>query len=174
MKGDKLSARQENFCQQYLIDLNASAAYKRAGYKCTPTSANVSASQLLARAKITDRIAYLRLNLQKKTNITQERVLAEYAKIAFADVRKFYGPDGQLVPIHELDDDTAGALAGLEIDEIDAGGVCIGQTKKIKITDKKGALDSLAKHLGMFVEKVEHSGAVTVRVVDYASLHKPK
>ena len=39
-----------------------------------------------------------------------DRVLTEYAKLAFLDIRKAFDEDGNLKPIHELDDDTAAAI----------------------------------------------------------------
>jgi phage terminase small subunit len=60
-----------------------------------------------------------------------------------------------------MDDDTAAAIAGLEVEKVIskiAGPDVQSHTHKIKLADKKGALDSLAKFLGMFVEKTEISG----------------
>ena len=103
--------------------------------------------------------------------MTIDRVLAEYAKLAFLDIRKAFDEDGNLVPIHEMDDDTAAAITGLEVEEVRAtvevdegleaqphGGALrrsrerqtVGRLKKVKLSDKKGALDSLAKYLGLF------------------------
>ncbi|SRR6266404_866013 len=169
-----LTPKQQRFADEYIIDLNATAAYKRAGYKGQGSTAEVNASRLLSNAKVSAYLVEKRNKLQEKTCITQERVLAEYAKIAFLDPRKFYDDKGNLVPVHMLDDDTAAGLSGMDVAEITAGEMVIGQTKKIKISDKKSALDSIARHLGMFIEKVEHSGSVTVEVVDYATMHKPK
>ena len=90
---------------------------------------------------------------EERTEITQDRVLLEYARIAFFDPRKLFRSDGSPKPIEELDTDTAAVLAGLEVrEEFEGTGqdrVCIGYTKKYKLANKLGALDSLAKHLGM-------------------------
>ena len=85
-----------------------------------------------------------------KSGITPERVLLELGRLAFLDIRKAYRSDGSLRPLHELDDDTAAAIAGMEVVEIGDGDDVIGVTKKIKLSDKKGALDLLMRHLGMF------------------------
>jgi phage terminase small subunit len=94
--------------------------------------------------------------------VTVERVLQEYARLGFFDPRKLFNDDGSPKGIHELDDDTAAVLAGLEVMEIWEGRgeerQFVGYLKKYKLVDKKGALDSIAKHLGMFVEKHEHTG----------------
>lgn len=167
MDASKPTAKQQRFADEYLIDLNATAAYKRAGYAGTGNTAEVEGHRLLSNPKIRDYIASQQVALQAKTGITQERVLAEFAKIAFLDPRKFYDASGNLIPIHLLDDDTAAALGGMDVVEM-AGGMKMDgngpqhvpmHTKKIKIIDKKGALDSIARHLGMFVDKTELTGA---------------
>lgn len=154
----KLTEKQKRFCAEYLIDLNATAAYRRAGYAGQGNTAEVNASKLLRTAKVCAEIAIRQKKLQEKTGITQERVLAEFAKIAFLDPRKFYDESGNLIPIHKLDDDTAAALGGMDVTAAKSADGDIDYTKKIKIIDKKGALDSIARHLGMFVDKTEHSG----------------
>lgn len=155
----KITPKQQRFVDEYLIDLNATAAYKRVYDSKRPGVAEVHAHRLVNNPVVQEAIFEGRKKIQIRTEITQDRVLAEYAKIAFADVRKFYDEEGNLRPVHLLDDETAGALAGIELDEIKDGEYnVVGVTKKIKITDKLGALNSIGKHLGMFVEKHEHKG----------------
>jgi phage terminase small subunit len=94
-----------------------------------------------------------------RTGITADRVLAEIAKLAFFDPRKFFDADGAPIPIHELDDDTAAALAGMNVFEVFEGTgknrVFVGYTKKYKLTDKRGSLELLGKHLKLFTDVVE-------------------
>lgn len=82
-------------------------------------------------------------------DITPDRVLAEEARIAFADPRAVYGPDGEPKPPHCLDEDTARALAAVEVVESSsrAGGTTVRY--KYKFWDKRAALDRLARHLGL-------------------------
>src|SRR3546814_2034996 len=68
-----------------------------------------------------------------------------------------------LLPIADLDDDTAAAVASVEVvtkpGEVDADGKrTVEHAHKIKFWDKNSALEKIAKHLGMFVDRVEHSG----------------
>lgn len=156
----ELTGKQKLFADEYLIDLNASAAYKRAGYIGKGATADVQGSKLLRNPKVAEYISARQKSLQEKMHITQERVLAEYAKLAFLDPRKFFKPNGDLIPITELDDSTAAALSGMDIVENRGeGGLVVDYTKKIKMIDKKGALDSIARILGMFKDKTEISGA---------------
>ena len=98
----------------------------------------------------------------KTHEVTIERVKQEYARLAFLDIRKAFDENGNLKLVHELDDDTAAAIAGLDVEELWGGRgedrENIGRLRKIKLSDKRGALDSLATHLGMFVERHEHTG----------------
>ncbi len=155
-----LAPKHQRFVEEYLVDLNATQAAIRAGY--TAATANRQASRLLSNADIQEAITAGRARLSRKTGITQERVLAEYAKLAFVDPRKLYREDGRPVPIPELDDDTAAAVAGVEVsEEYEGKGEArqfVGYTRKVKLADKKGALDSIARHLGMFVDRTELSG----------------
>lgn len=86
----------------------------------------------------------------KKLNLTRERVLEEYAKVAFMDIRKIFTVDGGLKPIQDIDEDAAGALAGIEsYDEKSGDGEeSLGTNRKVKVWDKVKALDSICRVLG--------------------------
>lgn len=152
-----LDGRRENFCQEYLIDLNGKEAATRAGY--SPKSAHVRASHLLADPKVASRIAELRNRMAEKTEITVQRIIEEYAAIAFLDPRKLFDAQGGPVPITELDDSTARAIAALETATESSRGEDGATTiRKYKLSDKRAALDSLARHLGMFVDRQQITG----------------
>jgi phage terminase small subunit len=163
-----LTVKQEKFCQKYIETGNASEAYRFA-YDSRGTDKTVweSASKLLADPKVAARVAELQAHHLKRHEITVDRVLKEYGKLAFHDIRKAFDENGHLKPVHELDDDTAAAIAGIDIVQNQVGGAEISSegirvvdsfTKKIKLTDKRAALDSIARHLGMFKDtvKIEH------------------
>lgn len=144
-----LTDKQRRFVDEYLVDLNATQAAKRAGYK----DPNIG-RQLITKNNVAEEIRKRKKELSEKTGITQEMVLREYAKIAFFDPRKLFQDNGQPKDVTMLDDDTAGALAGLDVlEEYEGSGrdrEFVGYTKKYKIADKLRALDALGKHLGLF------------------------
>lgn len=151
-----LTAKQRRFADEYLIDLNATAAYKRSGYIATGNGAEVNAHKLLSNTKVAAYIQGRMKDREKRTEITQDMVLAEWAKLAFLDPRRFYDANGGLIPVPLLPADVAAALAGMEV--VVERGAEEGQfndVKKIKFIDKKGALDSVARHLGMFIDRSE-------------------
>lgn len=161
----KLTKRQECFVAEYLIDLNATQAAIRAGY--SPKRANAMGHENLTKPDITAAVQAAMAARSQRTEITADRVLQEYAKLAFLDPRRFYDADGSLIPVQRLPADVAAALAGMDIvlekagtDE--EGKTQYAETKKIKFTDKKAALDSIARHLGMFIDKSETTARLEV------------
>lgn len=158
-----LNEKQQRFVQEYLVDLNGTQAAIRAGY--SPKTAPSQASRLLTNAKVTEALQAARARIGRKLEVTQERILQELARIAFADVRDLFTWDEEsasYVPSANLTDDQAAAVSAIEAETTrftrDDGTVETKIKLKLKTYDKKGALDSLAKHLGMFVERHEHTG----------------
>ncbi len=143
-----MNEKRKKFCDEYLIDLNATQAAIRAGY--SERTANRIASQLLSKLDIQNYISEAQQKLQEKTGITQERVLSEFEKIAFANIKEAYTVDGGLKNIKDLPDQIAGAIVGIETYDEKVEEMVIGTTKKVKFADKIAALNSLARHLGMF------------------------
>lgn len=176
---DGLTPKQDAFCQRYIETGNASQAYRLSynAAKMKPETVNRTAKELLDNPKIAARLGVLKERLLEKHDVTFDRVVKEYARLAFLDIRRAFDEQGNLKPIHELDDDTAAAIAGLEVevrraagdaDEMLEGQPHGGALKrqhgaaarlhKIKLADKKGALDSIAKLFGWVVEKKELTG----------------
>ncbi len=145
----KLTDKQERFVQEYLIDLNATQAAIRAGY--SEKTAGQIGEQNLKKLEIQNAIHVAQQEISKRTDITIDRVLNEYAKIAFSDVRNILTTDGGLKDAFEWDDETAGAVASIKSFEVTSPeGEKLGTNREIKMYDKLRALDSIGKHLGFF------------------------
>lgn len=147
-----LNLRQRRFVAEYLTDFNATQAAIRAGY-----SARTAASQgerLLRNVEIAEAVAQAAQQTATKLELTRERVLQETARIAFFDPRKLFRDDGSPKSLHELDDDTAAAISGLDVLEEfetrDGERTPVGLVKKYRIADKNSALDRAAKLLALF------------------------
>jgi len=160
----KLTPRKKRFVDEYMKDLNATQAAIRSGY--SPKVAHVNGPRLLTNADVQAHLSIRMKAREARTEITQDRVLRELAKIAFQDVRSLYREDGSLIPIKELDDAAAASIAGVEVltrSVLDRGGEetddpIMAITTKIKLSDKRAALVDVGRHLGMFKDKLEHSG----------------
>ena len=155
MKGDmKIRAadqRQRRFVLEYCKDLNATAAATRAGF--STKGARVQGSRLLANPNIAAAIRAKLDTAALRADITVARTLKQIARIAYADIRELYDEKGILRPIHELDEDTAAMLAGVETEELYTGSgekrISIGILRKVKLRDMGKALDQCMSYLGM-------------------------
>tara|TARA_R110000868_G_scaffold369943_1_gene633424 strand:- start:180 stop:731 length:552 start_codon:yes stop_codon:yes gene_type:complete len=148
-----LTAKQERFVAEYLIDLNATQAAKRAGY--SEKTARSQGTRMLTNVAIQAAIAASQDKRAGRTEITQDRVLAELAKIGFSDIRKAVrwggipevAEDGshtypvEMIPSEDMDDETAAAITEVSL---------TAQGVRIKMADKLAALEKIGKHLGMF------------------------
>ena len=150
----KLNLKQEQFCREYLVDMNATQAAIRAGY--SKKTAGSQAHDLLKKPEIESELSRLMQERSERTGITADRVLQEIAKLAFLDPRKLFNDDGFPRLVHELDDDTAAAIAGLDVAQIGNSEMGVGSVLKYKLADKKGSLELLGKHLKLFTDKVDH------------------
>lgn len=157
----KLTAKQSLFCKEYLIDKNATQAAIRAGY--SKHTANRIGPQNLSKVGIKSRIDEELAAQQDRTEVTADRVIAEIAKLAFIDIKRLYDENDNLIPISCLPNDVSAAISGVEVnvtrthkasrkgvdgDEEDEDG-CEESIHKIKLWDKKGALDLLARHFNL-------------------------
>lgn len=147
----------KRFCDRYFETLNGTQSAIYAGF--SEKTATVQASQMLATKEVEEYLSNLRGIMAEKTGISQQKILNELGRIAFADIRKFYQGENELIPVCDLGDDEAAALASLKTFEERVPGTDIiaGFNKEIKLYDKLGAIEKLMKHLGMFEKDNEQS-----------------
>jgi phage terminase small subunit len=148
----RLTSRQQRFVEEYLVDLNATQAARRAGYSAR--SAYARGSELLQSLHIREAVQKARAEQQVRTRINADRILLEIARLALYDPRKFFDAEGSPLRITDLDADTAAALNGIEVVEQYTGRGAerqfVGFVKKYKLVDKGPNLDRLMKHLGLY------------------------
>lgn len=166
-----LTLQQQKFAREYLKDRNATNAAVRAGY--SKKTAYAQGSRLLKTVEIQQLVQQAGEKTLKKLDVTVERVLQERARLAFYNPQNFFDAKGELKPIHQLDEDTAAALAGMDVVEM-AGGAVIGgkdgikhvplHTKKLKFADKNASLMALEKHLGMYKDSGEGAGILNITI----------
>ena len=164
---DFLNPRQQRFCREYVKDLNATRSYKKV-YGCTYDAAKTEGSKQLAKPNIKKYVDQLLEEREKRTNITADRVLEELAKIGFAnvgDVVRIESDDpvedgkprrNQRVVIHDTEDLSEDELAAVSEIKNTRDGITV------KMHDKTKALESIARHLGMFNDKLNITGDINV------------
>lgn len=153
-----LNEKQKRFVSEYIIDLNAKQAAIRAGY--SPKTAEVQASRLLSLVKVQTEITKAMEDREKRTGITQDRVLAELSAIAFAKATDYVEVDEdgfvKIKPTAGLTDEQKSAIAGIKKG---ANGI------EIKLVDKTKALEMLSRHLGLFNDKL-NVNVESVEIID--------
>lgn len=148
-----MTEKQKIFADEYLIDLNATRAY-RVAYPSVKKDevAAAAAARLLKNVKVAAYIQKRMEERQKRTEITQDRVLEELAAIAFARATDYAEVKGECVRIKDtdtLDEQQIRAIVGIKEGKY---GI------ELKLNDKEKALELLGRHLGMFKDKLEVSG----------------
>lgn len=156
---------QKIFCDEYLKNLNATEAYKVAYPKCKKEdSARKAGSRLLTIVDIQEYIQERINERQKRTEVTQDKVLNELAAIAFTNATEFATVKGNFVKIKntdELEENTKKAIVSIKEGK---NGVEVATASKIQ------ALELLGRHLGMFKDKLEISkptGEITEEIDKY-------
>ena len=149
---DKLSAKRRLFVDEYLVDYNGKQAAIRAGY--SETSAETSASRLLRSDKVSGAINERLADQRKRSEIRADNVLSEINNIALFDPRDLFDSLGNPLPIEALDDRTASAIAGLEVESRADG----SKVAKYRLASKLDALEKLMRHLGQYERDNEQQG----------------
>ncbi|MBB6218672.1 phage terminase small subunit [Anaerosolibacter carboniphilus] len=176
----KLTPKQKIFCDEYLVDLNATQAAIRAGY--SERTAKEVGYENLTKPHIQKYIDERMKNRQQRTEITQDKVLQELARVAFArgtdfakvalriGYRDIVDKEGkvigqqpfeyQAVEIINTDDIPEDKRAAIASIKQGTNGI------EVKPYDKVKALELLGRHLGMFNDKVELAGEMGVKIID--------
>lgn len=94
--------------------------------------------------------------------IDPDRALREMARLAYSDIREVIDAKGGILPIHQWPKELAAAVSSVEVlkRNVASGDGHTDDVLKVRLWDKPKNLEMIGKHLGLFIEKVEHSGAV--------------
>ena len=161
--GKKLTLKERIFIAEYSRDFNATRAALAAGYSPNrPDRAGEIGYQLLQKTPIREaleRATDLRL---KELGVQTESILRDRVKVAKADVRSLFRPDGTLKQPEEWPDDIAGAIAGFEVIETFEGTgenrKWSGYLKKVRLNDRNPAQHDLMDHAELFPERSAKPG----------------
>jgi len=150
----QLTSQQEEF-KRVLLQFRA----ERRKAPLKDAAAAVGYSYQYARQLVTEpniRADLMRLEAEmneaatERCIVTKEEIINEYRRLALVDVGRLYNDDGTLKRVHELDEDTRRALVGIKVTNTRDGGPMV----EYKL-EKKGALDSLSRTMGMFNDKMQ-------------------
>jgi len=141
-----MTPKQRRFVDEYLVDLNATRAAKRAGY--SERSAKGQGSRLLRTPAVARAIAKAQAKRAQRTGVSADKVVTELAKVAFGDPRKLFswGPGGVVLRDSAELTDAEAAL----VSEVSETRTAAGGTRRVKLHCKMAALTALGKHLNLF------------------------
>jgi len=168
-----LTAKQQRFVEEFLVDGNATQAAIRAGY--SERTARSIAQENLTKPDIAQAIAAGQRARSTHLGITADDIARELAKLGFANMADYLtvGEDGQpTLDWSQLTRDQAAALQEVTVDEyVDGAGDDAREVRKVrfKLSDKRASLVDLAKLLGFWKEKHELSGRVRLEDILEAS-----
>ena len=139
--------REARFIQEYLVDLNASGAARRAGYSAH--TATEQGCELLSKPHVQAQVALAEAERAERTQITAEKALVEIARLAFVDATSILAADGTLLPVQDWPIAVKKAVTAVKV-RTDATGTTITE---VKIADKSKMLTLLARHLGLISDR---------------------
>ena len=145
-----MTDKQARFCEEYMVDLNATQAAIRAGY--SPASAKTVGPRLLENVGVQKLIAQLQAEQSRRTGVSTDRVVRELAKIAFVNAADLIDPKTASLKSDASHDDLAAVQSVKAFGED-------GLEQEVKLADKLRALDLLGKHLGMYKDTSEEDPA---------------
>lgn len=159
-----LTEKQKRFCDEYLIDLNATQAAIRAGYSVK--NADKIGSELLGKTRVSETISRKIAERSKRTGINQDRVIQELARIAFVNPQNVIDSEDASVREDATEDDLA-CIQSVKVKTMD-GAKGKSVEREVRLNDKMKALELLGKHLGMFKNKLEVDADMDLNItIDY-------
>jgi phage terminase small subunit len=145
-----LAPRQQRFVEEYLRDLNGTAAYQRAGYAATPRVARSNAVRLLANASVQAAIAEAQASRAQRVHLTQDAVLHELKLLATSDIRHYLVDDrGDITLGDGAPPDAMRAVSSLK-KKITHTETSVTYETTITLWSKPAAIKMAGEHLGVF------------------------
>jgi phage terminase small subunit len=158
----KSTIRQQLFAREYVIDLNATRAAIAAGY--SQAGADVAGSRLLGNARVKKQIDQLMSARASRLDIKADRIAEELHRLAFANMQDYMRVNAEGWPELDLSTLTRDQAAAIqEFSEDATGGTGDGERRQVlrrrfKLADKRGSLELLGRHLGMFQDNLKVTG----------------
>lgn len=173
------------FAIEYLLDLNATQAWRRTSPKCSLTTCERNGHRALQDPAVQKIVKAERDKRMEDAGLSVADVLQKLRQMLMYDPRKLFDDQGALIPVNKLDDDTIVAIAGVDVVEMQ-GGVAIDTgegirhvpmyTKKYKLLDRNSTLEKAMKYHGLFAvdnkQKADAVGAL-LEAVQAQESHLP-
>lgn len=154
----KLTDKQRRFIAEYLVDYNGTRAARAAGYK----HPSVASAKLLDGEKyphVTKLVGKAQNDALTELNLTRQRILQELAYCGLRDPVDLLNKDGyiEIESLRDIPEKIRRCIDGIEVRSHYEEGEFVGQTVKLKLVGKLGAIELLMKHFGMLDGKQEEA-----------------
>lgn len=147
-----LTGKQKRFCEEYVIDLNATQAAIRAGY--SEATAHSIGSENLTKPEVKDYVIKLQASISNKNGDLAQRVIDEFKKIGFSNIQDYLNEGNNVVDLTVIDVDKAAAVSSVKksVTTFGDGEGNAGEKNVVefKLWDKISALEKIGRHLGIF------------------------
>jgi phage terminase small subunit len=158
-----MKASHQRFVNEYLVDLNVARAAKAAGYVGGGKKHQVEAGcKLLKRPDVRAVISERQAAQAERADLTAVAVLDQLRALGMVDMRSFFNASGAMKPPGEWTEDMGRAVSSFDVVKrnITSGDGKTDDVLRVRLNDKVKALEMLAKHFGLLIDRVDHSGAV--------------
>ncbi len=159
------AAREEEFAQCIANGMTSREALTQMGLSHSPTNY----LRLAKSPGMVERVQKLVAQRLQAAGVTAERTKREIARVAYADVRRIFDKEGRLLPVHEIDDDTAAAITSITVQTKNVGSLKCPEyvdVVKIKFASKMDALGLLAKHFKLVNDEGDGVNALASALAD--------
>jgi phage terminase small subunit len=158
-----MTERHQRFVDEYLVDLNVSRAARAAGYVGTgPRYPSEMGCRLLKRPDVRAAVAARKATQVEQADLTAVAVLDQLRALSMLDMREFFDEDGTLKPPSQWTADMGRSVASFDVVKrnVTSGDGKVDDVFRVRLVDKVRSLEMLAKHFGLLIDRVDHSGAV--------------
>lgn len=155
-----LTDKQKRFCEEYVIDWNATRSAIAAGYS-EKTAASIG-QENLTKPEISSHIEKIKNNLEQLAGLSALKNLLELKKLAFSNIADFKEDWNLEKDFDELTEDQKAAISELYTETVSLSGDDEGtlQKVKLKLHDKLKAIEMINKMLGYnSPDKIDHTTA---------------
>lgn len=166
---EKLTVKRQRFCEEYAAGNTGKASALAAGF--SERTAVEQAGNLLKMQPVQDYLEQLRLKQQHRTDSDADKVVEEFSKIAFANIKNYYDSFGKLKDVKDLPDDVAAAIHSVKETEYKGKDDSVKVIREFKLHDKISSLRELGLHYDIY-DKEKSKETPKVQVDVHINRHK--
>lgn len=149
----ELTGKQMKFCEEYMLDYNASRAVRAAGYRAKDSIVSKAVGWgLLQKPHVKAYLAKLQKEVGEMAGLSKLKILNEHKKIAFTSIAHFHNTWIEKKAFENLTEEQKACIKSITHQTRSFTGEDGTETEtefvKLELYDKQKALDAISKMLG--------------------------